>query len=287
MKTLDTFKHDFRERAEHLGLRCQVLMDGDINAEIAIVGEGPGQDEVNGEKPFIGTSGKLLWNSLRPQGVLRTDCYVTNVCKRQISIQKNTKHPVEPSEWFKWREMLTWELSQLPNLKFIFCLGNAGTTALLGFDGITKYRGSTYPWNGKQAVIAFNPAYVIREPNWEIVFLQDCRRFSNVVNGDFIPYEITKHINPSFDDAVDWIRLMKASTAPVAYDIETPAGFTGCFGLANSGHEAMCINLRTKYENRFGLEKEAILWREMQELMDEQEVIILFDQKKQVTHATC
>lgn len=270
---IDKLRDEFKDRAQHLGVRCQVLMDGDFNSEIAIIGEGPGQEEVNGEMAFVGQSGKLLWNALRPHGILRTDCYATNVCKRQISLAKNTRHPVEPSEWFRWRELLTWELEQLPNLKYILCMGNAGIGALFGLDGITKYRGSVYKWRGRDVLVAFNPAYVLREPNWEIVFQFDCRRFANVIQGDYVPYDIVKHINPSFKDAMDWIKMMKASTAPVSYDIETIAGYTACHGLANSGHEAMCINLRDKWSNRYGIEQEIKLLLALQQLFDRKAII--------------
>lgn len=262
-----------KTRARDLGLRFQVGGDGDINAEYAIIGEGPGQQEVNGELPFIGAAGKLLFNSLRPYNMLRTHFYVTNVCKRQISLAANTRHPVATDEWIKWKHLLQWELDQLPNLRYIICMGNAGLDALFGQTGVQKFRGSVYNYKDKPTLITFNPAAVIREPKQEIVFLMDIRRFNHVRNGDFKEYHITEHINPSFRDAREWIAAMRNSPRDVSYDIETISKETACFGLADNGHEAMCINLRDRVSNRFTLEEEFTILNDLQDMFDVKKIV--------------
>jgi uracil-DNA glycosylase family 4 len=266
-------KEHFTQRARDLGLRVQCAMDGDINAEYAIIGEGPGQQEVNAELPFVGASGKLLWNSLRPFGLLRPHFYVTNVCKRQISLAANTRYPVAADEWIKWKHLLQWELDQLPNLRYIICMGNAGLDALFGMEKITKHRGSVYKYKDKPSLVTFNPAAVIRDPKQEIVFLMDMRRFNKVRNDDFEEYTITKHINPSFEDARAWIAEMRNGANDVSFDIETMSNETACFGLANSGHEAMCINLRDRVSNRYTAEQELQLLYDLQDMFDEKKII--------------
>jgi len=275
---IEQLKQEFKTRASELSLRVQCPADGDVNAEIAIIGEGPGQNEVNEERPMVGASGKLLWNALRPRHILRTDCYITNVCKRQISLAQNTRYPVSADEWVKWKHLLHWELNQLPNLKYILCLGNAGLDALFGLDGVTKVRGSVFSEleainHPTKSLITFNPAAVIREPKNEIVFLMDIKRFGDVVNGDFVPYHITKHINPTYQEASEWIAEMRHSTEPVSWDIESISMETVCHGLANQGHEAMCINLRDRYDNRFSTEEELQLLYQLQDLFQNQKII--------------
>lgn len=274
MNNIDDLKREFKERAYDLGLRVQCPMDGDFQSEYALIGEGPGQNEVNDERPFVGGSGKLLWDNLRRFGILRTDCYTTNVCKRQISLSANSRNPVSADEWLKWKHMIQWELEQLPNLKYILCMGNAGLSALFGVDaGITKARGSVFDYNGKQTLVTFNPAAVIREPKNEIVFLMDIKRFKTVIDGDFVPYEIKKHINPTFAEAREWIKEMHHGKSAVSWDIETIAGGTACHGLANSGHEAMCINLRGRYDNRYTTEEELQLLYDLQDMFRDQTII--------------
>lgn len=260
-------------RARDMGLRYQCGPDGDINAEYAIIGEGPGQQEVNAELPFVGASGKLLWNCLRPYGLLRTNFYVTNVCKRQISLAANTRHPVATDEWIKWKHLLQWELDQLPNLRYIICMGNAGLDALFGQTGVQKFRGSVFKYKDKPTLVTFNPAAVIRDPKQEIVFLMDIRRFNNVRNKDFEEYHITKHINPSFSDAREWIASMRNSVRDVSWDIETISMETACHGLADSGHEAMCINFRDRTRNRYTADEELVLLHDLQGMFDAKKVI--------------
>lgn len=271
--TLESLRADFKQRAMDLGVRIQCPADGDVNAEYAIIGEGPGQNEVNAELPFVGGSGKLLWNSLRGHGLLRTHFYITNVCKRQISLAANTRHPVSADEWIKWKHLTQWELDQLPNLRYIIALGNAGISTLFGLDGIKQVRGSVYGYKDKRVLCSLNPAAVIRDPKDEIIFHMDMRRFKTLIDGDFEDYHIIKHINPSFDQAREWIKMMTASTTPVAWDIETISGATACHGLANSGHEAMCINFRDRYSNRYSAEQELQLLYDLQDMFDKRRII--------------
>src|SRR5262245_42110705 len=81
----EDFDEQFRLQAEALQLECDVLSEGPLNASIAIVGEGPGEQEVRYGRPFIGGAGVLLWDSLRPYKLHRANVYTTNVVKRQIS----------------------------------------------------------------------------------------------------------------------------------------------------------------------------------------------------------
>lgn len=272
-RTIKQLQDAIKMRAEDYFLRVQVPGDGNIDATYAIIGEGPGQEEVNKEMPMVGTSGRLLWNSLRSQNMLRPQFYITNVCKRQISLHKNTRHPVSAEEWIKWQHLLHWELDQLPNLKFIYCLGNAGIQALFGWKGITKFRGSVYDWQGKTVVVGFNPAAVLRVPKDEVIFHMDTRTFAKVTRGDWKPYHITPHINPTFAQATDFVAGLIDSPKPVSYDIETISGETACFGVGNDPHEAMCIPLRNRYTNHFTLDEEYTLRLQMQELFEKQRII--------------
>lgn len=272
-KNIAHLRESFKQRARDMNLRVQCAMDGDINAQYAVIGEGPGQQEVNAELPFVGASGTILWNGLRAHGLLRTHFYSTNVCKRQISVAKNTRYPVSADEWLKWKHLLQWELDQLPNLRYIICMGNAGLDALFGQSGIQKFRGSVYTYKDKPTLLTFNPAAVIREPKYHIVFLLDLQRFNTLRNGDWIDYDVTHHINPSYSDARQWIAAMRNSPRDVSYDIETISRETACFGLADQAHEAMCINVRDHLHNRYTIDEELQLLYDLQGLFDSRKVI--------------
>jgi len=273
MHNLKELQDEYKARARDLGLHVQVGGDGNFNAEYAIIGEGPGQTELNEGRAFVGSSGRMLWDGLRPSRLLRTDFYVTNVCKRQISLAKNTKHPVNADEWAKWQHMVQWELEQLPNLKYILCLGNAGLAALFGWTGVSKYRGSVYDYKGRTTLISLNPAAVLREPKDEIIFRLDMARFGTVVKGDYKQHEITTIINPSFKEANEYIDMLIGEDRPVSYDIETIARETACHGIGNTAHEAMCINLRTRFDNFYSPHEELHILYHLQEMFDKKKII--------------
>lgn len=273
INNLKDLQDEFKHRARDFGLHVQVPPDGSLTARYAVIGEGPGQQELNEGHAFVGAAGRMLWDGLRPHRIIRTDFYITNVCKRQISLAKNTKHPVNADEWVKWQHLLQWELDQLPNLEYILCLGNAGLSALFGWNGVSKYRGSVYDYKGRQTLISLNPAAVLREPKDEIIFKLDMARFATVTKGDYKQHEVSCIINPSFTEAVEYIDMLVGEKKPVSYDIETIAGETACHGIGNSPNEAMCINLRGMYDNRFTVEEEFKLLHKMQYLFDNTEIV--------------
>src|SRR5690554_6922833 len=65
---------------------CDSTM-GCQDPQIILVGEAPGEEELDRGKGFVGTSGRLLWAMAARVGVHRSKCHVTNVAKC------NTKHP--------------------------------------------------------------------------------------------------------------------------------------------------------------------------------------------------
>jgi uracil-DNA glycosylase family 4 len=55
------------------------MIDGDPVSPLLIIGMAPGREELAADKPFMGASGKLMWNQLRKKaGIDRSQCYVIN-----------------------------------------------------------------------------------------------------------------------------------------------------------------------------------------------------------------
>ena len=55
--------------------------EGNYNARIMLIGEGPGYHEDQQGRPFIGNSGKFLGELLGKAGLKREDVFITNVVK--------------------------------------------------------------------------------------------------------------------------------------------------------------------------------------------------------------
>ena len=71
-----------------------VFNDGDIQSQIMIIGEGPGQKEDEIGKPFVGDAGVLLNKMLEAINIERQKVYITNVVNYR---PPNNRKP-EPSE---------------------------------------------------------------------------------------------------------------------------------------------------------------------------------------------
>lgn len=264
----------FEKFAAHIAsynLQVDCAMSGDLDAKIVLIGEYPGEQEVAFNKPFVGASGKILTSALRAQGITMADCYATNLVKRRVTAQT----PVSNMEFELWKEALQYELSLLKGPEVIVVLGNSPMAALLGFDGITKYRGSVYHYNGYKVVVANNPAVVVRMPENEIIFKMDIARVKQVYVGDYRPVIINEIINPTFDEAMDYIKAIKYTHKKFATDIETIGGETACIGLAYRADEAMCINFRDNNDNRFTVAEEYQLLMAFLDLCDDPTTFVI------------
>lgn len=63
------------------GRKNAVFGEGNGNAEIMIIGLGPGREEDKAGRPFVGAAGKLLNELLACAGLEREELYITNVVK--------------------------------------------------------------------------------------------------------------------------------------------------------------------------------------------------------------
>lgn len=292
MLTTGEMNQEIVKRCKALGLEFDCGADGIVNTKIAVVAEHPGDRERSLKMPLVGQSGQLLWNTLRPYGINRRSCYITNVIKRQpLGGETKAKEKFNAGEVAHYSSILLWELNQLPELTTIVVLGNLALTAVTGFTGITHYRGSVFdiqltnPVDKSSRVVKvialLNPAAVLREPKNELMFKFDCARLRDVVEGKFEEYEIDCIINPTFDEAMAWIDKMEAEGKgekgkPVGADIETSSGDTICIGLANDPHRGMCINLRGSSDNCFTLAQEIALWTRLQDFFLNPELKFVF-----------
>lgn len=262
-------KQEFQARAKACSLNVQVLGGGNFAAEIAVVGEFPGERECYHKENFVGGSGQHLWNELRKHGITRQHVYTTNVIKRQLPNVDGKREAISRNELAHWEGLLDWELNCLPNLRYILVLGNAALEAVTGRQGITNWRGSVVTCNGRTCVITFNPAHVLREAKWEVIFAFDIGKLKRVLDGKYNEYKIETIINPSYKEACDTItRCHDEGIAglPVSFDIEVISGETACIGLANNDHRGTCISFRDRTRNTYSTSEELDLRRRFQTL---------------------
>lgn len=267
--TLGSLNREYSQRAIAAGLTIDCPMDGDVNASIAIVGEAPGPREKDMKLPLVGGSGKLVWDVLNKLGLRRQNTYLTNIVKKQLVDDYKTgkKEGLSKNEMSHWKALLDWELSQLPNLRYVLVLGSMPLEALVGVEGIDKWRGSVVGDGVRTYVVAHNPGLMMRKPGLEPIFRLDCQKLDMVMRGQWREHNITHLYDPTPRDAMQWCDKMIQEDAPVSFDIEVVGGETACVGFANEAHAGMCINFRGRDHNRWSVREEAQVRKSIQRVL--------------------
>ncbi|MDQ1428664.1 MAG: uracil-DNA glycosylase [Acidimicrobiaceae bacterium] len=143
------------------GRTTVVFGEGDPHADLMIVGEGPGHDEDQQGRPFVGRSGKLLDRLILEEiGVTRDAVYIANVVKCR---PPGNRDPL-PAEIEACRPWLEAQV-ELIAPRVVLTLGNFSTKLLLhSTDGIRLTRGRVYPWGAAGAVLVptYHPAFALR-----------------------------------------------------------------------------------------------------------------------------
>jgi len=141
-----------------------VFSDGNPEAKIMLVGEGPGKSEDEQGIPFVGRAGILLDKMLESINLNRKKVYITNVVNyRPPSNRKPTDEEIKRYLPFLQRHI------ELINPKILVLLGSTALNALIGNeDVISNVRGK---WIYKQigstklaAIVTFHPAFLMRQP---------------------------------------------------------------------------------------------------------------------------
>ena len=150
---------DLKKNATNL-----VFGDGNINSKIMIIGEGPGAQEDEQGKPFVGRAGKLLDKMLAAIKLDRTKVYISNVVNyRPPANRKPTDMEIE-----RYLPYLKNHI-EIINPKILVLLGSTALNSLIGNQVvISKARGK---WVSKEigslklwVIASFHPAFLMRQP---------------------------------------------------------------------------------------------------------------------------
>ena len=150
---------DLKKSAKNL-----VFADGNINAKIMVIGEGPGSQEDILGTPFAGRAGKLLDKMLESIQLNREKVYISNVVNyRPPENRRPTEEEVE-----RYLPYLKSHI-EIINPKILLLLGSTSLNAIIGNEEvISRARGK---WNemkiGKAnlwVIASFHPAFLMRQP---------------------------------------------------------------------------------------------------------------------------
>jgi uracil-DNA glycosylase len=146
--------------ALHRGRNKLVFGDGDPDARLMFVGEGPGADEDAQGLPFVGRAGQLLNNMIGAMGLAREQVYIANVVK----CRPPQNRAPEPDEANTCSPFLFRQIDAI-GPEVIVALGATAATYLLGQrQPLAGLRGRVHSFRGTKLIVTYHPAFLLRDP---------------------------------------------------------------------------------------------------------------------------
>lgn len=132
--------------------------EGTATARVMFVGEGPGQNEDETGRPFVGAAGQLLNELLKQAGINREDVFISNVVKcRPPQNREPLADEIEACSDYLMAQIAVIDPA-------IVCpLGSHALKTLLDPKlSITKVRAQVFRKNGILFIPLYHPAAVLR-----------------------------------------------------------------------------------------------------------------------------
>jgi DNA polymerase len=142
------------------GRNTIVFGDGNPDADLMFIGEGPGEQEDRRGLPFVGRAGELLTQMIeKGLGVPRSSVYICNIVKCR---PPRNRTPL-PREVAACRPFLDGQIDAV-RPRVIVTLGKPAASLLLDRDvAITRLRGTWQEYRGTPLMPTLHPAYVLRQ----------------------------------------------------------------------------------------------------------------------------
>lgn len=148
-----------------------VFGDGNKEADIMFIGEGPGADEDIQGIPFVGKAGKLMNMAFQALEIDRNKVYIANIVKCRPPSNRNP----EDDEALACLDYLRNQV-MLVKPKIIVLLGSVALKNILGKEyGITASRGKWIERKGIMYMPTWHPAALLRDENKKIEFWNDLK----------------------------------------------------------------------------------------------------------------
>ncbi len=134
---------------------------GDPQAEILLVGEGPGAHEDEQGVPFVGRAGKLLDDMLAVIGLDRSKVYITNIVKCRPPENRDPLNVEQDACTGYLRRQIA-----LMQPKIVVSLGRIAAMRLIDPKfRITKDHGIWYDRDGMRMMAMYHPSALLRDPS--------------------------------------------------------------------------------------------------------------------------
>ena len=151
-----------------------VFGEGNKNAKLMFIGEGPGYEEDVQGRPFVGRAGQLLTKIIQSMHLQREEVYIANIIKCRPPQNRNP----EPDEINSCNPFLMNQIHAIQP-KIICALGTFSAQTLLKTDTkITALRGKFHEMAGIRVFPTYHPAYLLRNPERKREVWEDMKQIS-------------------------------------------------------------------------------------------------------------
>jgi len=154
-----------------VGRKNSVPGEGQPNAEVMFIGEGPGFYENEQGRPFVGAAGKFLDELLQRAHLQREKVFITNVVKCR---PPGNRDPL-PEELAACNGYLERQIEAI-NPIVIVTLGRFSMAKFMGNVRISDVHGQSRWVNGRLVVAMFHPAAALHQPSLKNAVLDDFGR---------------------------------------------------------------------------------------------------------------
>lgn len=259
---------------------------GDRNAKIAFVNFCPLKEDLQDGKAFsIRTSEGFMFDQLlNSAGILRRSCWVTNLVKAHLDVPSSVLRfplrgaPVEGPAFASWKRQLLAELATLPELTIVAAMGQEVFYTLTGLRNIRKRRGSVYeidltPERKVKVLAMLHPKTASEEYLTRYLIMSDLKRLrEESATRELVRAKYTVHLRPTVYEAIGYIRRCEWERR-VGFDIEVLNEELGCFALAISPTECMCIPFVAGGTDFYSLDEETEITKELGFLLENPTVL--------------
>ncbi|MBQ4040925.1 MAG: uracil-DNA glycosylase [Oscillospiraceae bacterium] len=148
-----------------------VFGEGDENAKLMFIGEGPGQVEDETGRPFVGPAGQLLDKMIAAIGLKREEVYIANIVKCR------PPHNADPKPEYA-EKCMPFLREQVRHIqpKIIVLLGRIAMENILHEKGITRLHGTVYRRGGFIFVPTFHPSALLRDASLKRLAWEDLKK---------------------------------------------------------------------------------------------------------------
>jgi uracil-DNA glycosylase family 4 len=167
--------------------------EGPHDADVMLVGEGPGFNEDKQGRPFVGAAGRFLEEMLAVANLKRSDVYITNVVKHR---PPNNRDPM-PDELAACRPYLERQIA-LIQPRVIVTLGRHSLGTFFPGNMISRVHGQVRQQDGRAYFNMYHPAAALHQKALRQTLLDDMAKLATYI--ETLDHEPQPEAPPSSND---------------------------------------------------------------------------------------